>query len=105
MGVDVSDAIIRRAKALNPHVPFDVADAWDVGSLLRAFENQSVDAPALLLVDVGGLSGANGTLDALTLIRVLCAVFHRTLRALVIKSSCMRTLARQLKNARELRLP
>ena len=105
LGVDVSDAIIRRAKALNPHVPFDVADAWDVGSLLRALENQSVNAPALLLVDVGGLSGANGTLDALTLIRVLCAVFHRTLRALVIKSSCMRTLARQLKNARELRLP
>ena len=45
-----------------------------------------------------------GTLDALTLIRVLCAVFHDTLRALVIKSSCMRTLARQLKHARELRL-
>lgn len=104
LGVDVSDSIIRRAKALHPHVPFDVADAWDVSTLLSALQKQSVAAPALLLVDVGGLSGSNGTLDALTLIRVLCAVFHDTLRALVIKSSCMRTLARQLKHAHALRL-
>ena len=120
VGVDVSDAIIGRAKKLHKHVPFDVADAWDVQSLRAALEraangaraagitaaregkSTSLRAPALLLVDVGGLSGANGTLDALALIRMLCAVFHASLRALVIKSSCMRTLARQLRQLRDL---
>ena len=131
VGVDVSESIIARAKVLNPHVPFDVADAWDVRSLLAALEHATTGtadvaettfiaaaaappppppakraetrrAPALLLVDVGGLSGANGTLDAVALIRMLCAVFHSSLRALVIKSSCMRTLARQLKTVRDL---
>ena len=66
----------------------------------REGKGTSLRAPALLLVDVGGLSGANGTLDALALIRMLCAVFHASLRALVIKSSCMRTLARQLRQLR-----
>jgi len=42
-----------------------------------------------------------GTLDALALIRVLCALFHSSLRVLVIKSSCMRTLAMQLRPTRE----
>ena len=129
VGVDVSESIIARAKVLNPHVPFDVADAWDVRSLLAALEHATTGtadgaetsvaaappppsppakravtrrAPALLLVDVGGLSGANGTLDAVALIRMLCAVFHSSLRALVIKSSCLRTLARQLKTVRDL---
>jgi hypothetical protein len=33
--------------------------------------------------------------------RVLCALFHSSLRVLVIKSSCMRTLAMQLRPTRE----
>lgn len=101
VGVDVSEAIVARARKLHPTLAgkFEVADAWDVGSLLGALERCAVRAPSVLMLDVGGLSGANGALDALALIRVLCAVFHETLRLLVIKSSCLRTLALALKPA------
>ena len=59
--------------------------------------------PALLMIDVGGLSGANGTLDALALVRTLCACFAGGgLKALVIKSSCLRNLARTLRHSTDL---
>ena len=80
---------------------FEVADAWDAASLVSSLERCGVGPPSLLLLDVGGLSGSSGTLDALALIRVLCALFHSSLRVLVIKSSCMRTLAMQLRPTRE----
>ena len=102
VGIDVSGAIVDRAKARHPSVPFEVADAWDPLSLLRSLERSGCGVgakPALLLIDVGGLSGASGTLDALALLRVLLSVFAPELRAVVIKSSCMRTLARALKPA------
>ena len=101
VGVDVSDAIIGRARALHPNVLFEVADAWDAASLVSSLERCGVGPPSLLLLDVGGLSGSSGTLDALALMRVLCALFHSSLRVLVIKSSCMRTLAMQLRPTRE----
>jgi hypothetical protein len=60
----------------------------------------SAHSPALLLIDVGGLSGSTGALDALALVRMLCAVFQSSLRAVVLKSACMRTLAKQLRHER-----
>ena len=124
VGVDVSDSIIQRARGGHPEVCFEVADAWDIRSLLAALDAAASSAggasggegmnarivpplirqPALLLVDVGGLSGASGTLDALALMRTLCACFHTSLKAVVIKSSCMRTLAKTLRSSRELSL-
>ena len=100
VGIDVSRAIVDRAKARHPQVLFDVADAWDPMSLLASLERCGCGTgtkPDLLLIDVGGLSGSSGTLDALALVRVLCAVFQPTLQAVVIKSACMRTLARSLR--------
>jgi hypothetical protein len=102
VGIDVSDSIINRAKKLNPGVGFAVADAWDPASLISSMERCGARPPALILVDVGGLSGATGTTDALALIRSLSAVFQSSLKGLVIKSSCMRTLAMSLKAPHEL---
>ena len=107
VGVDNSHVIIQKAREVNPEVPFTVADAWDVGSLRTAMRSAveehggRVREPALLMIDVGGLSGANGTLDALALIRMLSACFQASLRAVVIKSACMRNLARALRHVHE----
>ena len=98
VGVDNGKSIIERAKQRHPHVPFAVADGWDASSLISSLERCVPGArPVLLLIDIGGLSGASGTLDALALIRQLCALFHGSLKAVIIKSSCMRSLARQLR--------
>ena len=113
-GVDVSASIIERARKLHPQVSaFEVCDAWDVAGLLRvarrhlpAHADHSISSsgggkeaeagPELLLVDVGGLSGAHGELDTLALIRTLGSAFSPTLKAIVVKSLCLRTLALQL---------
>ena len=60
--------------------------------------------PTLLqvMLDVGGLSGANGLLDALALMRQLAATFAPALRCVVIKSTCVRAAAMQLRPVREL---
>ena len=98
IGVDVSPAIVERAQRLHPEVPFAVADAWDMLTLKRACPPEA--HPQLILVDVGGLSGSSGTLDALSLIRTICATFQPSLRVLVIKSSCMRALASSLRSGK-----
>ena len=54
------------------------------------------------MLDVGGLSGANGFLDAISLLRQLCATMGPALRAIVIKSTCVRAVAMQLRPVREL---
>ena len=105
VGVDIGTAIIDRARALHPSVCFEVADAWDVGSLKQALDRCGCAPPSLLLIDVGGLSGANGALDALALVRSLSAAFQSSLRVVVIKSSCMKTLAMQLRSAYEVLPP
>ena len=67
LGVDVSRSIVHRARELHPEVKFDVCDAWDAVGLLAALGRWG-HRPTLLLVDVGGLSGANGFLLLLLLL-------------------------------------
>ena len=123
VGVDVSASIVDRARALHPQVTaFEVADAWDLAALQRvarrhlavppaslgaASDPYSVDmdgqgegmaGPELLLLDVGGLSGAHGELDTLALIRSLASAFSPTLNAIVVKSLCLRTIALQFQS-------
>ena len=105
LGVDVSAAIIQRGKKRYPGLRLDVADAWDGVSLSEAIERSSgwgSAGPELICVDVGGLSGASGALDALALLKQLCTLFPSSLRAIVIKSSCLRALAHSLRSAKEL---
>ena len=88
LGVDVGTSIIAKAKEEHPGVDFMVGDAWGVSGLARLGPWDAV------FVDVGGLSGADGTLDALALARSLGAALEP--RAIVMKSKCLRQLARTL---------
>ena len=88
MGVDVGTSIIASAKEQHPTIDFMVGDAWGVGGLARLGPWDAV------FVDVGGLSGADGTLDALALARSLGAALEP--RAVVLKSKCLRRLAKSL---------
>ncbi len=88
LGVDVGTSIIASAKEQHPAIDFMVGDAWGVGGLARLGPWDAV------FVDVGGLSGADGTLDALALARSLGAALEP--RAIVMKSKCLRQLAKSL---------
>jgi len=88
LGVDVGTSIIAKAQEEHPGVDFMVGDAWGVGGLARLGPWDAV------FVDVGGLSGADGTLDALALARSLGAALEP--RAVVLKSKCLRRLAKSL---------
>ena len=87
-GFDVGPSIIAKAKEEPPLVDFMVGDAWGVAGLARLGPWDAV------FVDVGGLSGADGTLDALALARSLGAALEP--RAIVMKSKCLRQLAKNL---------
>ena len=88
LGVDVGPSIIAKAQEEHPGVDFMVGDAWGVGGLARLGPWDAV------FVDVGGLSGADGTLDALALARSLGAALEP--RAIVMKSKCLRQMAKNL---------
>ena len=88
LGVDVGTSIIATAKEQHPTIDFMVGDAWGVSGLARLGPWDAV------FVDVGGLSGADGTLDALALARSLGAALEP--RAIVLKSKCLRQLAKSL---------
>ena len=88
LGVDVGTSIIASAKEQHPTIDFKVGDAWGVGGLARLGPWDAV------FVDIGGLSGADGILDALALARSLGAALEP--RAIVLKSKCLRKLARTL---------
>jgi len=95
IGVDIGRKIIKGARQRHPDVPFEVADAWHTGELLRLSQ---VHLPAkdatgydAVYVDVGGLSGSDGLLEALSLLTALGNALEP--RSLVIKSLCVRRLA------------
>ena len=84
-----------------------VADAWDLAGLQRVTRRHLAPGhtgaadeagPEMILLDVGGLSGAHGELDTLALIRALCSTFSPTLKAVVVKSHCLRTIALQFRS-------
>jgi hypothetical protein len=77
--------VINLAREKNPGVEFNVADAWETHLVLSLAPNLNA-----IYLDIGGLSGCDGTYDALSLIRQLTAVYAPTLRFIVIKSKCMR---------------
>ena len=109
--MDVSASIVERGRRrYGGAVRLDVADAWDGDSLDAAIERSSgwrerfgSACPELICVDVGGLSGASGALDALALLRQLASRYRSSLKAVVIKSSCVRSLATSLRGAHELK--
>ena len=108
IGVDIGPKIIRRAKDTYPHIRFEVGDAFKTLELLklRLLINdeegeRAVATPTsknlgydVVYADIGGLSGAYGTLESLSLIDALSNSLQPNY--IVIKSLCMRRLATKL---------
>jgi len=99
IGVDVGSNIIKSAKKKFPNVPFEVGDAWKIAELARMKKKYFNDHPShrvydAVYVDVGGLSGSEGLLEAISLLSSITNSLEP--RCIVIKSLCMRRLASSL---------
>ena len=104
VGVDIGPKIIDRAHERFPHLNFLVGDAWRTAELQRVAsttfgrrgeEEASPSSYDAVYVDVGGLSGSDGVLEALSLLEALGKALEP--RVIVIKSLCMRRLASSLR--------
>jgi len=101
IGVDCGSKIVRGAVARYPDIFFSVGDAWKTADLLRIqqrFQGQDRVSSRngrigfdVIYVDVGGLSGNDGLLEALSLISALMNALEP--RCLVIKSLCIQRLS------------
>lgn len=100
MGVDVGTKIIAQAKRRYPQVDFRVGNAWKTGELLRFLEeykakcDDTISGFDVIYVDVGGLSGSDGLVEAIQLISSLRYALEP--RCIVIKSLCMQRLSTKL---------
>jgi hypothetical protein len=111
IGVDVGSKIVQGAMERYPHVYFRVGDAWRTAELLRIQNDyykrasQTMATPTtttalsipgrrvgfdVVYVDVGGLSGNNGLLEAISLVSSIQHALEP--RCIVIKSKCLRHL-------------
>jgi hypothetical protein len=97
IGVDIGPKIIQNAKSQYPSILFAVGDAWRSLQLLKL--RRETDGGILgydvVYADIGGLSGAHGSLEALALLDALANALEP--RCIVIKSLCMKRLASQLR--------
>ncbi|KAK3252601.1 hypothetical protein CYMTET_38111 [Cymbomonas tetramitiformis] len=92
VGLDIGLGNVKLARIKHPSVSrFEVADAWNSAALIRL-----CPCPDVVFLDVGGISGADGLLEGVALVRQLVALYRPTLRALVVKSTCLQRLARGL---------
>ena len=96
LGVDVGSSIIKSARKKYPQLSFEVGDGFKTGSLARMkekhfgnnTENTNYD---VVYVDIGGLSGSEGLLEAVSLLSSISNSLEP--RCIVIKSLCIRRLA------------
>ena len=97
IGVDIGPKIIAHAKKQYPEIPFAIGDAWRTLDLLKLQKNHSDQEFGydVVYADIGGLSGADGHLESLSLLESLGNAFEP--RCIVIKSLCMRQLASCIK--------
>lgn len=99
MGVDVGGKIIKEAQKKYPDVFFRTGDAWKTAGLLRlqqeyyqerGIANGKIGFDAVY-VDVGGLSGADGLLDTIALVKSIQYALEP--QCIVVKSLCLQRLA------------
>ena len=99
LGVDVGPHIITKARAKYPDLRFEVGDGFRTGELARmrtkhfgytacSTTNATYD---VVYVDIGGLSGSEGLLEAVSLIASISNSLEP--RCIVIKSLCIRQLS------------
>jgi len=80
---------IPAANTTDDHERYEVGDAWDTAGLQRLCPVGEVGGFTCIFVDVGGLSGPDGLLEAVALVRQLRSGFPE-LHTIVIKSRCLR---------------
>lgn len=115
IGVDIGPKIIKHAKMKYPHVPFVVGNAWNILQLLKVRYSEEIHESKhqkindsttsvtpllhfgydLVYADIGGLSGADGLMESLSLLESIGHGIEP--RGIVIKSLCMNRLASQLR--------
>lgn len=98
VGLDIGSSIIRSAQKKYPLVSFEVGNGFKTGEVARLTgkhflnrENSSSRIIDAVYVDIGGLSGAEGLLESLSLISSITNALEP--RCIVIKSLCVRRLA------------
>jgi len=99
LGVDVGPNIIKRARAKYPSIAFEVGDGFKTGQLARMKDKHFVGCDTaddsgiydVVYVDIGGLSGSEGLLEAISLLSSISNSLDP--RCIVIKSLCVRRLA------------
>ena len=100
IGVDIGPSIIQMANQKYPNVPFVVGDAWHMAALRDMKDSflttttKSRRTYDVVYVDVGGLSGSDGLLEAISLLSSI--QFSLEPRCIIIKSLCIRRLASSL---------
>ena len=99
IGVDIGPKIIKNAQSQYPSITFAVADAWKTLDLLK-LRKDGVMGYDIVYADIGGLSGAHGTLESLSLLDSLANALEP--RCIVIKSLCMKRLASRLRSFRSI---
>ena len=99
LGVDVGPHIISKAREKYPNLPFEVGDGFRTGELARMKAKHFGDTACsttnatydVVYVDIGGLSGGEGLLEAVSLLSSISNSLEP--RCIVIKSSCIRQLS------------
>lgn len=96
VGLDIGSSIIRSARQKHPHTFFEVGNGFKTGEisrLTRKHLSRLDDSRMLDIVylDVGGLSGPEGLLEAIALLSSITNALEP--RCIVIKSLCVRRLA------------
>jgi SAM-dependent methyltransferase len=86
IGTDISPAVIARARQRNPHIRFEVLDAYDVMAALR-FGRPFTK----VYIDVSGLSGYRSLLDLIALLNLYGTVLQP--KAIVVKSGALKHFA------------
>jgi len=110
LGVDIGPNIIKAAKVKFPHVSFEVGNGFKTGQLARMqrtyFANTNTNTTEarndqslnriydVVYVDIGGLSGSEGLLEAVALLTSIGNSLEP--RVICIKSLCVRRLATNL---------
>jgi len=98
IGVDIGPKIIKNARKQYPNIQFAVGDAWKTLQLIKLRKNLAMEDELgydIVYADIGGLSGADGHLESLSLLDSIGHALEP--RCIIIKSVCMRSLASRLK--------
>ncbi len=95
VGIDIGTSIIRSAQKKYPLLSFEVGNGFKTGEISRLTNKHLSRVDSLnvdvVYVDIGGLSGSEGLLEAVSLLSSITNALEP--RCIVIKSLCVRRLA------------